>query len=68
MWTKAQVAAFQRARALAEKWRPALDRLGEIAKVSPQFAERIRELQARADNAAQLAELALQIDGTGTRG
>lgn len=65
MWSKSQVAAFQKARALAHKWAAALERLGELAKLTPQFADRIRELQTRAENAQAQAELALQIDPTG---
>ncbi len=65
MWTKAQVATFQRALAAAQKWRPALEKLSEIAKYSPAFADRIAELRIRAEYAETLATVALSADATG---
>jgi len=60
MWTKQQMATFQRALAAAEKWKAALSKLEEIAKHSPAFADRIQELLVRAANAETLATVALQ--------
>lgn len=65
MWTKTQVATFQRTLAAAQKWRPALEKLGEIAVHSPAFADRIAELRARAEYAETLATVALSVDSTG---
>ncbi len=65
MWTKTQVATFQRALAAAQKWQPALAKLGEIAKHSPAFADRIAELRTRAEYAETLATVALSVDATG---
>lgn len=65
MWSKAQVATFQRAIAAAQKWAPALEKLGEIAKHSPAFADRIAELRTRADYVETLATVALAADSTG---
>lgn len=66
MWNKAQIAAFQRALAASDKWQPALDRLAEIAKYAPQFADRIAELQIRATNVGNLARVALAASTTPT--
>lgn len=68
MWTKPQVATFQRVLATIDKHQPALDRLAEIAKHSPQFADRIADLQTRAANAKTLATVALTGDPIGVFG
>lgn len=68
MWNKAQIATFQRALAACQKWEPVLNRLGEIAKHSPQFADRIAELQLRAANVRNLAEAALTVSTTPSDG
>jgi hypothetical protein len=60
MWSKQQVATFQRALAAAQKWQAALEHLQEIAKVSPEFEDRINELMIRATNVEALATIALQ--------
>jgi hypothetical protein len=65
MWTKPQVATFQRALATVEKHQAALDRLAEIAKHSPQFAERVKDLHDRAKNVKTLATVALTGDPHG---
>lgn len=65
MWTKAAVAAHQRALATAEKWEAPLARLAELAKYAPAFADRVKELQVRRDNLHQLSATALAIDPTG---
>lgn len=64
MWNKNQLAIFQRALAAAQKWQQSLDRLSEIAKHSPQFADRINELIIRANNVQNLAEAALTLSST----
>lgn len=61
MWNKTQQAAFERALAAMEKICPTCDALAELAKHSPQFADRIEELRTRAENAKRLAEVALTI-------
>lgn len=64
MWTKAQIAAFQRALAAGQKWEQSIERLAEVAKHAPQFAERIAELQVRAQNVLNLAQAALAASTT----
>lgn len=65
MWTKAQVSAFQRAIAVAEKTDEAIRRLEEIAKVSPALADRVQALRLMRDNLYQVAATAIAIDPTG---
>lgn len=61
MWTKAQTAAFQRAIAAADKHQRALDALVEIAKVSPAFADRVKDLVDLHEHTRVLAETALAV-------
>lgn len=61
MWTKAQTAAFQRAVAAADKHQKALDALQEIAKISPVFADRVKDLIDLHEHTRTLAETALAI-------
>lgn len=65
MWTKPAVAAHQRALAVAQKWDEPLQRLEQMAKFAPAFAERIKELRVMRDNLHQLAATALAIDPQG---
>jgi hypothetical protein len=60
VWNKTQIAAFERALAAMGKACPACDALAEIAKHSPEFADRVKELQTRAENTKTLATVALQ--------
>jgi hypothetical protein len=62
MWTPQQRAAFSRALGAVDKVQPVLDRLAQIAKHSPQVAERVRELQARADYVRAVSETALAAE------
>lgn len=64
MWTRNQLAAFQRALAASEKWEPAIERLAEIAKYAPQFEQRIQEISLRAQNVGNLARAALAASTT----
>lgn len=66
MWTRNQLAAFQRALAAYEKWLPMLEHLQELAKHAPQFADRITELSIRAENVGNLARSALAASTTPT--
>lgn len=68
MWTKQQIATFQRALAAAQKWEPVLEYLSELAKHSPQFADRVQELQIRAANVKNLAEAALTMHSATAQG
>ena len=65
MWTKAQVKAHQNALAVARKHKAAIRKLEEMAKHSPAFAERMRELRVRRDNLEQLGKVATAIDPEG---
>lgn len=68
MWTKAQLATFQKALAASQKWQQTLEYLSELAKHSPQFADRISELQIRANNVQNLAQAALTMSTATTQG
>ena len=68
MWTKAQIATFQRALAASQKWEPVLEYLSELAKHSPQFADRVQELQIRAANVQNLANAALTMHAASNHG
>ena len=65
MWSKSQVAAFQRAAANAAKLEPQIAKLRELAERTPQFKDRIEQLALRLENAKALSELALTIDPIG---
>lgn len=65
MWTKAQVAAHQRALATAQKWEPVIAKLEKLAQYAPPFAGRIAELRLMRDNLEQLALTAIAIDAEG---
>ena len=65
MWSKPQVAAFQRTLAASEKWSSALAKLADVARHAPQFADRVKELEVRAENARLLAQTALAVDPVG---
>lgn len=67
MWTKTQVAAHQRALAVAQKWDEPIRRLEEMAKHSPALQDRVAELRARRDMLYQLAATATAIDPTGEK-
>lgn len=59
MWNANQVKIFERALATAEKWEQAIAVLQQLAPHAPQFADRIREIAARAENQRALAQIAL---------
>lgn len=65
MWSKAQVATFQRAIATAEQHEDAIRRLEAIARQAPALADRVAELRAMRDNLHAVASAALAIDPTG---
>jgi hypothetical protein len=65
MWTKAQVAAHQRALAVATEKAPIIERLREVAKHNPAFAERVESLAAMCEHLEQSARTALAVDPTG---
>lgn len=65
MFTKQQVATFQRTLAAAAKWQAALEKLQEIAKHNPQFADRVADLKVRAENATLMAQTALAVEPVG---
>jgi hypothetical protein len=65
VWTKAQVAAHQRGLATARKTKAAIDRLLELAKHNPAFAERIRDLADMRDHLELSCATALEIDPAG---
>lgn len=67
MFTPAQRAAFAKALAAADKMQPVLDRLREMAKYSPLAAERLRELQARADYIRGVSEAGIGIEANGAK-
>lgn len=65
MFTPQQLAKFRKALAVVQKHGPALDKLEQIAKHSPQFADIVRDLRTRADYVDTVAKIALEIgDGT----
>lgn len=68
MWTKQQIATFQRALAASQKWEKVLEYLSELAKHSPQFADRIAELQIRAANVQNLSNAALTMAAASSQG
>ena len=59
MWSKAQIATFQRALAASQKWQTTLGHLQELAKHSPAFEDRVNDLVLRATNVETLATIAL---------
>lgn len=59
MWTKAQLATYQKVLAGSAKRLPQLEHLAEMARYAPQFADRVAELAIRAANLKNLAEYAL---------
>lgn len=61
MWTTTQTRAFERGLAVAKEEQPAIDRLREIAAVSPMFAERVASLATMHDYLNQLASVALAM-------
>lgn len=65
MWTKAAVAAHQRAKAVAEKHADALRRLAEMAKHAPAFEQRVKELSDMRDHLESMTAIALAVDPTG---
>lgn len=65
MWSKPQVAAFQRAIALCEKVDSAIAKLEQMAKHMPEIAERVAELRARRDNLHAVSTIAIGIDPHG---
>jgi hypothetical protein len=67
MWNKQQTATFQKALAAMDGLEAAISHLQEIAKVAPQFADRIDDLALRAENVRTLSTVALSAvinDGT----
>lgn len=65
MWTRTQVATFQRALATAEKYDEPLRRLEQIAQYAPAFADRVRQLRTLRDTLHQISAAALAIDPEG---
>lgn len=65
MWDRAKLAAFQRAIAAAEKWRPMIEHLRELAKHVPAFAQRIEDLETMRATAESVGKLAVAIDPQG---
>lgn len=64
MFTPQQLAKFRKALAVVQKHGPALDKLEQIAKHSPQFADIVRDLKTRAEYVETVSKVALEI-GTG---
>lgn len=67
MWTPKQVKEFQRALAVAEKWKDAVAHLAQVAKHAPAFEGRVEQLRLMRDNLEALAAAALAVDSEGTR-
>lgn len=65
MWTKAQVRAFQNGLNVAQKWEEPLNRLAEIAKHAPAFAERVEQLKAMREALYQVSATAVAVDPEG---
>jgi len=65
VWNKTQIAAFQRGLATAEKLAPSVAKLEQLAAHMPQFADRIRTLALRLENAKTIATIALTTDAQG---
>lgn len=66
IWSKAQVAAHQRGLAEARKTKEAIERLCELAKHNPAFAERMAQLRDMRDHLELSCATALAIDPAGT--
>lgn len=60
--TKPQIAAFQRAKAVANDVLPKIEFIEGMAKVNGAMQERAKELRARREYLVQLAETALELD------
>ena len=62
MWSRPAISAMQRGLATCRKHEPMLERLEQMAKYAPTFAEQIREMRVLCDNLRHLAETGLAID------
>lgn len=67
MWTPKQVKEFQRALAVAQKWKEPIEHLQQIAKHAPAFEGRVEQLRLMRDNLEALSAAALAIDSEGQR-
>lgn len=65
VWTRAQVGAHQRGLACAAKLKATIERLEQLAKHNPAFADRVRELKDMRDHLEMSCAAALAIDPTG---
>jgi phage protein D len=65
MWERAKLAAFQRAIAAAEKWKPMIAHLQELAKHVPAFKQRVDDLEVMRQTAENVGKLAVAIDPQG---
>ena len=65
IWTKTQVAAHQRALAVARQWEATLSHLRELAKITPALAERVQELSDAREHLELSTATAIAIDPTG---
>ena len=65
IWTKTQVAAHQRALAVARQWEETIRHLQELAKVTPALADRVQELSDARDHLELSTMTAIAIDGVG---
>lgn len=63
MWTNAQQKSFERAIATVEANRAKLERLEEIARVAPQYAERVKDLRTQLDYLETVSKVALAMQG-----
>lgn len=65
--TKAQNAAFQKAKAVANDVLPKIEFIEGLARVNQQMLERAKELRSRREYLVQLADTALELDRSLTR-
>jgi hypothetical protein len=61
VFNKDQVRKFRQALATAASHKEALDKLAELARVSPEFAESIRDLQTRREYLETVSKTCLAI-------
>lgn len=65
VWTKAQVAAHQRALAVARQWEETISHLEELAKITPALRDRVQELREARDHLELSTATAVAIDPVG---
>ncbi len=62
MFDRKQLAAFERGLATAESAREKLEKLEEIARYSPQLAQRVKDLCVRCEELRAICATALELE------